>query len=91
VRRIDGSEIDLVATGTWTSPATGTTWPSGWRLAIASIGLAATIDPEIPDQELDTRESTGVVYWEGASSVRGSLAGRPIAGQAYVELTGYAR
>ena len=68
-----------------------TTWPSGWRLAIASIGLAATIDPEIPDQELDTRESTGVVYWEGASSVRGSLAGRPIAGQAYVELTGYAR
>lgn len=89
-RRIDGSDIDLVATGEWTSPRTGTTWPSGWRLSVPSLRLDVAITPEIADQELDTRATTGVIYWEGASRVSGSRGGVPIAGRAYVELTGYA-
>ena len=90
-RHITGSDIDLSAIGEWTSARTGTTWPSGWRLAIAALGLEVTIQPEVLDQELDTRATTGVIYWEGASRVVGSRDGRPIAGRAYVELTGYAR
>ncbi|CAH2904256.1 MAG: AttH component of AttEFGH ABC transport system [uncultured Paraburkholderia sp.] len=39
------------------------------------------------DQELDSRQSTGAVYWEGAARV--SRAGVDI-GCAYLELTGYA-
>nr|WP_277872808.1 lipocalin family protein [Paraburkholderia sp. BL17N1] len=39
------------------------------------------------DQELDSRQSTGAVYWEGA--VRVSREGVD-AGRAYLELTGYA-
>jgi predicted secreted hydrolase len=88
--RIDGSEIDLVPTGEWTSPHTGTTWPSGWELEIASRGLSVTITPDVLDQELDTRATTGVIYWEGSSTVRGSLGSRTIRGDAYVELTGHA-
>ena len=59
--------------------------------AIDIPGLGQALDPlAVADQELDTAASTGVVYWEGACSVRGTRSGRPIAGRAYVELTGYA-
>jgi predicted secreted hydrolase len=49
-----------------------------------------TVTPELADQELNTVESTGVIYWEGANAVAGTLGGRPITGRSYVELTGYA-
>lgn len=45
------------------------------------------LDPLMGDQELDSRESTGAVYWEGA--VRVSRNGADV-GRAYLELTGYA-
>jgi len=90
VRHIDGAGIDLTALGSWTSPHTGATWPAGWRVRIAQIGLDVTVTPEVADQELNTLESTGVIYWEGANLVVGTLAGRPITGRSYVELTGYA-
>ncbi len=90
VRHIDGSAIELTALGTWTSPHTGATWPSGWRVQIAPLGLDVTVTPEVADQELNTLASTGVIYWEGANRVAGSRAGVPVGGSAYVELTGYA-
>ena len=52
--------------------------------------LTARITPLLPDQELSTTRSTGVTYWEGACRVEGEKEGRPIAGRAYVEMTGYA-
>ena len=90
VRHLDASEINLTSTGTWLSPTTGTLWPSGWSLEIERLHLAVTITPEVANQELDTRASAGVVYWEGASAVVGTRGRRTITGQAYVELTGYA-
>jgi predicted secreted hydrolase len=44
----------------------------------------------VAQQELDTRPTTGVVYWEGSQTVRATRDGMPIAGEGYVELTGYA-
>ena len=44
-------------------------------------------DPLMDDQELDSRQSTGAVYWEGAARV--SRDGTEL-GRAYLELTGYA-
>jgi len=90
VRHIEGSAINLTALGSWTSPRTGATWPAGWRVRIDQIGLDVTVTPEVADQELNTLESTGVIYWEGANTVAGRLAGVPITGRSYVELTGYA-
>ena len=90
VERIPASDIRLTATGSWLSPTTGATWPSGWRLQIPSKGLSVAISPEVLNQELDTRSTTGVIYWEGANRVSGTLNGRPLKGAAYVELTGYA-
>ena len=90
VETIPASDIRLTATGSWLSPATGANWPSGWRLEIPSKGLSVAISPEVLNQELDTRATTGVIYWEGANQVSGTLNGRPVSGAAYVELTGYA-
>ena len=52
--------------------------------------LEITLTPTVLDQELDTRPTTGVVYWEGSQHVDATRAGSPVSGEAYVELTGYA-
>jgi len=96
--RPDGSVADLgpqaftiAATGTWTSPRTGATYPSGWRIGIPGEGLVIGLTPSLADQELDTRATTGVVYWEGSQWVEAERGPRRfVGGEAYVELTGYA-
>jgi hypothetical protein len=78
------------ALGTWTSERTGATWPSGWRVTIPDEALTIDLAPTVKDQELDTRATTGVIYWEGSQVVSATRAGLPVGGEAYVELTGYA-
>lgn len=87
---LDERDFTVEPTGTWTSPATGTTYPSGWRAEIPGADLSLTLTPTLREQELDTRATTGVIYWEGEATVEGTSAGAPIGGLAYVELTGYA-
>jgi predicted secreted hydrolase len=87
---LDADAFAVEATGTWTSPRTGARYPAGWRVTLPSAGLEIDLEPTVPDQELDARGSTGVVYWEGSQVVRAQRNGRPLAGEAYVELTGYA-
>ncbi len=89
-RHLDSSAFSVDATGSWTSPETGATWPAGWRIAIPGEGLEIGLQPTIADQELDTRRTTGVIYWEGSQRVTATRRGQPVAGEAYVELTGYA-
>ncbi|HSF31316.1 MAG TPA: lipocalin-like domain-containing protein [Candidatus Tectomicrobia bacterium] len=81
--------VEVVALDKWTSPRSGATYPQGWVLRVPKAGLDLHITPAFPDQELDTKSSTRVVYWEGSSSVEGSHNGRPVRGQGYVELVGY--
>ena len=97
VRAADGAAthvpteaISIDATGTWTSPATGATYPSGWRVRLPGQGLDLVLSPTVAGQELDTRQTTGVIYWEGSAEVTGTRGGAPVRGEAYVELTGYA-
>jgi predicted secreted hydrolase len=47
--------------------------------------------PRVKNQELDTTTSTGVIYWEGDSAINGTSNGKPIAGDGYVELTGFTK
>ena len=83
-------EISVVALGDWTSARTGARYPSGWHVRVTAGALDLTVLPTVRDQELDTRATTGVVYWEGSETVTGTQAGRAAAGRGYVELTGYA-
>ena len=68
----------------WRSPHTGIDYPVEWRLRIGARMLL--LQPLMDDQELDSRRSTGTVYWEGA--VRVLEDGREI-GRGYLEMTGY--
>jgi len=88
---LDRPDFTVTATGAWTSPTTGATYPAGWSIAVPGQDLAITLTPTIPDQELDTRPTTGVVYWEGSQRVQATRAGTALGGEAYVELTGYAK
>jgi predicted secreted hydrolase len=85
----DDYEIEVLST--WTSPRTGAEYPSLWHISVASLGLKLEVKPLIADQELDTRGTTMIVYWEGACSVAGTLHGNELTGKAYVELVGYDR
>jgi predicted secreted hydrolase len=87
---LDRDAFEVMVTGRWTSPRTGADYPAGWSIAIPSQALTIELRPTVPDQELDTRATTGVVYWEGSQVVTATSHGRPLRGEGYVELTGYA-
>jgi predicted secreted hydrolase len=46
------------------------------------------VAPLMDDAELDSRSSTGTIYWEGPVQLK-SADGQPV-GRGYLELTGYA-
>ncbi len=85
------SDFTIEPTGFWKSPRTNATYPSGWKVKIPKYALDLTVTPVMEDQELDTRGTTMIVYWEGACEVRGRAGDRDILGRAYVELVGYDR
>ena len=47
-----------------------------------------TVKAVIDNQELDSRQSTGAIYWEGLSDLIDSHGKR--VGRGYLEMTGYA-
>ncbi|QQS31772.1 MAG: hypothetical protein IPM50_08735 [Acidobacteriota bacterium] len=85
------AEFEIETLGTWKSYSTGVEFPSGWRVRVPSIDIEIEVKPLLKDQELDTRGTTMVVYWEGACSVAGRKGSSDIGGNAYVELVGYDR
>ncbi len=81
----------LEPTAYWRSPHTEAKYPSGWRVQVPRFGIDVKVSPVMPDQELDTRGTTMIVYWEGACEVKGKINEQETAGRAYVELVGYDR
>jgi predicted secreted hydrolase len=89
-RHLDRAAFTVETTKHWRSPTTGTDYPAGWKISVPGERLAIDLAPTVAEQELDTRATSGVVYWEGSQRVIATIGGRPVGGQAYVELTGYA-
>ncbi len=89
-RHLEVTDFQIQSTGTWTSSESKATYPSRWRLTFPSLDLVLDVTPLLADQELRTLRSTRVSYWEGAVAVTGTKQGKPVKGQGYVELTGYA-
>ncbi len=69
----------------WRSPASSTNYPVEWQLQtpVGQFKLRALLDA----QELDSRSSTGSIYWEGLSELL-DTQGRRL-GLGYLEMTGY--
>ena len=83
------SAFSIGVAGHWRSPQSQALYPSGWILLIPNEGIELEVTPDFPEQELDTGQTTGIVYWEGSVQVRGKQRGKSIQGKGYVELTGY--
>lgn len=70
----------------WKSAASQASYPVEWTLRTPAgrFAVRALLD----DQELDSRGSTGAIYWEGLSDLLDDN-GKPV-GRGYLEMTGYA-
>jgi predicted secreted hydrolase len=88
-RHLDPNAFDVRALRTWTSEVSGHTYPVQWSVALPGEGLQIELSATIDDQELDTRATTGVAYWEGSQVVRATRFGQALGGDAYVEVTRY--
>jgi predicted secreted hydrolase len=80
------ADFQLEGSGEWRSPRSGARYPDRWRVHIPGEELDLDVRPLLADQELDV----SFRYWEGAVEVAGTHHGRPVRGEGYVELTGYA-
>jgi predicted secreted hydrolase len=79
-------EVIFKPTRTWKSPLTQTTYPVEW--IVRTPADFYTVRAVIDNQELDSRQSTGAIYWEGLSELIDSNGKR--VGSGYLEMTGYA-
>jgi predicted secreted hydrolase len=82
-------EFQIEANEKWKSAKSGGVYPMRWKVVIPAHGVELEIVPFFPGQELDTRRSTQVTYWEGAVQVSGAYKKKPVQGLGYVEMTGY--
>ncbi|WP_238812282.1 lipocalin-like domain-containing protein [Paraburkholderia sp. SG-MS1] len=78
-------QVEFTPVRSWRSTRTNTQYPVSMDVRTGT--LRWRLDPLMDDQELDSRQSTGAVYWEGAVKVSREGAG---IGRGYLELTGYA-
>jgi predicted secreted hydrolase len=86
VRAFTPGEVRFEAGRRWRSPATGASWPVEWL--VQTPAGRHTVRALADAQELDSRASTGALYWEGLSELLDE-GGRRV-GLGYLELTGYA-
>ena len=85
-RALGAEDVKIDVLRTWRSPESRAEYPAAWRVSVPSLALELDVEPWLAGQEL----RTSFTYWEGAVRVSGTSAGRRVAGQGYVELTGYA-
>ena len=87
IHRFSPGEVDFKPQRWWTSPLTRARYPVEW--IVRTPGDFYTVKAVIDPQELDSRASTGTVYWEGLSDLIDSN-GKAV-GRGYLEMTGYAQ
>ena len=92
VRVFADGEVVFTPLRWWTSALAQTRYPVQWRVDTPSgrFEVRALLD----NQELDSRSSTGAIYWEGLCALHavGSNASESaVVGGGYLEMTGYAQ
>jgi predicted secreted hydrolase len=86
VRNFAPGEVSFAPGRVWESAASRARYPVEW--AIATPAGRFRVRALLDNQELDSRTSTGAIYWEGLSDLLDE-AGRRV-GRGYLEMTGYA-
>ncbi len=85
-RLVDPATVRFTPLRQWSSARSRASWPIAQRIQVGERTFDTA--PLMPDQELDSRLTTGAVYWEGASTLL--EGGRPV-GRGYLEMTGYVK
>jgi predicted secreted hydrolase len=80
-------EVVFSAQRRWTSAVSRAVYPVEW--IVRTPADFYTVKAVIDNQELDSRSSTGAIYWEGLSDLFDSNGKR--VGRGYLEMTGYAQ
>ncbi|MCX7257002.1 MAG: carotenoid 1,2-hydratase [Polaromonas sp.] len=78
-------EVRFTPVRQWTSPLTHISYPVEWQVSTPSGSYS--VNAVIDSQELDSRSSTGSIYWEGLSELLSTQGQR--VGTGYLEMTGY--
>jgi predicted secreted hydrolase len=86
VKTFEPDAVEWTPLKTWRSPRTGVQYPVRWRVRIGET--AYRVESLMDDAELDSRASTGVLYWEGPVRLLDDANEREL-GRGYLELTGY--
>ncbi len=86
VQNFSAAQVRMVAGRRWRSPGSAASYPVQWQIETPAgrFELRALFDA----QELDSRHSTGTIYWEGLSELLDTAGAR--VGLGYLEMTGYA-
>lgn len=90
-RHLSGGNFTVEVLDRWKSSNSGAVYPVRWRVIVFQPAIQLTVAASMPDQEMQTPDSTRVNYWEGSVAADGSVAEQPVQGRGYVELTGYAK
>ena len=86
VRSFAADAVRFTAGRTWQSAASRATYPVHWQVDTPAGHY--TVRALLDDQELDSRASTGAIYWEGLAELLDEHGQR--VGLGYLEMTGYA-
>jgi geranylgeranyl pyrophosphate synthase len=87
--RHDYRDLEFVPVkSSWRSTRTFYDYPLAWRLRVAEAGIDLAVDAAFADQEFITCISKPA-FWEGRTTVRGTVRGTPVAGLGYIERSGF--
>jgi predicted secreted hydrolase len=86
VRNFAPEEVRFEPLRHWRSPTSQASYPVAWR--VTTPAGVFEVRARLDDQELDSRASTGAIYWEGLSDLLDANGHR--VGVGYLEMTGYA-
>jgi predicted secreted hydrolase len=85
-RNFAAHEVSMHAMRHWSSPVSQARYPVQWQ--VDTPAGRHTVTALLDNQELDSRNSTGAIYWEGLSELSDDQGRR--VGLGYLEMTGYA-
>jgi predicted secreted hydrolase len=89
-RHLERGSFAVEVLDSWRSQRSGAVYPSAWRVRVPPAGVDVVVTSNLPDQEMRPDDLTGITYWEGSVSAKGTSGGDAVEGHGYVELTGYA-
>ena len=80
-----GADFSVAAVRSYSVDDGETTYPLDWGLEIPSLDARFRVQPRFDTQDI----TDGLRIWEGLASVDGRIGDVSLAGDAFVELTGY--